>query len=722
MDINTKKTADEKIKDISKVYIKIYNVFFMYLFFILAILIATTVFLFLIRNLDNNSSLTNIDNNENIQASKLNFERQQKTRINTKWYEVRIIWGEIDEEKIKIKATNSLISIWWIILPRLIYADKSVDIEPIKYFLDEKYDKSKLETFIKHFILNEEISFFISKKPSLAKIDGSISNTFFLDCLNYSKIYNKVCNHYLNQYIDNFFYYDISTDYIWFKKTLEQTDQNRDKICKNIHKYILYSRITSLNKNIFDRCEDNEKLKIQETKSFVQINNEMENKYISEDIYSNKELNAYKLLSIQQIIFKDFLESKIPTERISKYLKFLGKIVKSNLIDNFYLDESYWFNNYYLTEQIDKFEDYSDEEAKRKIYWLIQDINSINYWNKLENIVWLESIIKNKELIRKYQTTEESTNRNNSTWRIEILSTEIENSEYLIISKKSIEWNKLKISWYIKTERDKNRKELTSVNLELTYNWQNFVVSKIQLISTEKNNALINNFISKQEKSLPETYEYFQDIMGFHNTESSLAWKDINICESIKNKITSSQISVVSCSDKELLVKNNDIDYKFSYNKYIVTKIDSTNKTINQEINDTFGWIQTNEDNIIDTLINIITFHDKNNFKTAYIDAETVRQIESQIWAILEFAQSWNKLLFETNIKWIDFIINYDKEKRILWPMYFKNMLINTRPLIIKNTYISLDNIEETKLFKKNPIDYIKVKDRSSYIIYQQAN
>ena len=715
--------AEEKIKMVSRIYARIYNIFFKYLLFILAIIISIIILIVINNKVVNGwLSLNQTDNENIILASKQNFEKQQTKKIQNNQFQIKMVWGEINESPKKIKSVNNLLSAWWIILPRLIYLDLSQPIASMKIFQKKDYDKLELWGFVVSTILNKDIDFYTTKKNYKAPINNSISNTFFLECLNYNKVYTKVCNHYINKYVDDFFYYEISKDYIGFKTILNKLPQRKEEICTNLNKYILYSKDSSISKSIFDECGDKYVSEIQNTKAFVQINNEIENKYISEDIYNNKDLNAYKLLSSQQIIFKDFLNWKIPTERISNYLVFLGKVIKSNLIDIFYLDEAYRFNNYYLSDQIDKFEDYSDEESKRKIYSLVQNINGINYWNKLENIIWLENLISNQSLIKKYETIEDNTNRDNWTGRIQILSTEIGNSKYLIINNEKIEWDIIKINWYIKTE-SKGKKNLTNIDLELLYNWQMFVVNKIKVNGSDKINSLVNKFIMEEEKSLPEMYEYFEKIIWFYDdSESTQQTGKVNICNDIKNKIESWQINILSCSEKEISLSNKSTEYKFTYNKYIINDIIISNDNLNQEINDKFGWIKTNEENIINTIVNIVTFKDRVNFKTKYIDEDTVVKIERQIWPILEFAQSWDKLLFETNIKWIDFIINYDKSKKILGPMYFKNILVNTRPLIIRNIYIKLEDIEETKLFKTNPINYIKNKDKSVYYLYQKAN
>lgn len=717
---NNIQTNNIKLDEIIKNYLKIYNIFFKYIFFITTVIVSLIISYVLIKQ--NNRTNDNPEFDQEILASKQYFENQQKQKVNKENLEIKIIWGKIIEENNKIESNNNLILIWWIVLPKLTFIDPFNTVKTIDYFSNKEYNILELESFIKKIVLNESTYLLENPKSNLAQIEDNIINTFSLDCINYNKIYTKVCNHYIKTYTENFFYYDISKDYIWFKNVIEKLS-DKEEICSNIKKYILYSKDTTISQNIFEACWKQYINEIQDTKAFVQINKWIDNKYIESITYQNKALNHYKLLSAQQIIFKEFLNWKIPTERINNYLEFLENTLKLGLLDNFYIDEAYWFNNYYLSDNIDKFDDYSDAEAKEKIYIILQKIISINYWSKLENIPWLENLITNKNIIKKLKITiDNNTIQDYNSWKITALSKDIDNSDYLIINTKKIEWDNMNIDWYIKIDT-KNKKYLISSEITLTYNWQFFIVSMIKINDMSNINNIMNKFISDQKKTLPETYEYLKESLWFYdNTGKDSNKQSENTCNELKNYAKTGNISITSCSDRLISINNKDIIYNFTYNNYIITKIEISNTTLNSEIKDSFWRIKTNEDNIIKTIINVVTYRDNENFKTKYINAETVEKIEKQIGPILEFAQSWNKLLFETNIKWIDFIINYDKEKQILGPVYFKNVLINTRPLIIKNIYIKLDDIDETKKIRSNPINYIKLKDKSSYFLYQKAN
>lgn len=722
---SNQKTLDKIVK-IWQDYKKVYNVFFKYIFFIITVFISILIAYAIINNTNKKTDIwweNRPDNWQSVIAAKQNFEKQQKLEIKYQNIEKLIIWDKIYEENNKFISNNNLLSLQWIILPKHILLKEDIEFKNIKYFSDGNYDKAELEKIVNTIILNENIEFESVQENQVAAISNSINDTFSLNCLDYTKVYNEICNHYINEFIENFFFYDISKDYNWFKQITEKLSNKKNKICENIEKYLLYTKDSNINKNLFLPCWAEYIDRLEDKKLFIRINNDLNKRIIDTKTYKNKYLNYYKLLSSQQIIFKEFSNGKIPIDRITKYSNFLLNLIKSNSLENFYLDEAYYFNNYYLVDQINKFDDYSDEEGKRKIYNILQGLNNINYWNKLESTKWLKDLLTNKDLIKVIEITEDIW-IDNLTWRIEILSKEIENSNYLIINSKKIDWYKLKIIWYIKILNNW-QKNLIDANIELEYNWQTFIVKKILTPNIEKLNWILENFISKWDKNLQETYSYIKENLWFYGNDddtSTTVYSIDNLCNQIKARWTWTNKSLSLCTNERIVLNNWSISYEFKHSNYIINEIKISNDWVNKEINENFWWIKTNQENILSIIMNILTYNEKENIKTKYIDIETVGIIERLIGPILDFAQSGNKLIFETNIKWIDFIIWYNKERKQIWPIYFKNILINTRSLIIKNAYIRLNEIDTLKKLKSNPLEYIKLSDKSAYFIYQMSN
>jgi len=87
---------------------------------------------------------------------------------------------------------------------------------------------------------------------------------------------------------------------------------------------------------------------------FIEIQRALENQSFEKIGYKDTLLNQYKLLSYQQQIYQDFLINKTDTYKIAIYLDFVAEVLKKNAIDHFYKDETYRYNNLYLSPTLEK--------------------------------------------------------------------------------------------------------------------------------------------------------------------------------------------------------------------------------------------------------------------------------------------------------------------------------------------------------------------------------
>ena len=64
----------------------------------------------------------------------------------------------------------------------------------------------------------------------------------------------------------------------------------------------------------------------------------------------------------------------------------------------------------------------------------------------------------------------------------------------------------------------------------------------------------------------------------------------------------------------------------------------------------------------------------------------------------------------------------YSLPTRTIEEVYFKDILLNNSPVLVKNTKIILDDnhLSDIKLFLKDPITYFKNKSPENYLIYMK--
>jgi hypothetical protein len=104
-------------------------------------------------------------------------------------------------------------------------------------------------------------------------------------------------------------------------------------------------------------------------------------KYVSDD----KELNAYKLLSLQQLIYNEVEKRRLNQPRVGAYLQFIKELLKNDtLLEHVYLDEVFLFNNTYLSNVL-KMPIFNMSAGQKETTKLLQQtIREVNIGSELE--------------------------------------------------------------------------------------------------------------------------------------------------------------------------------------------------------------------------------------------------------------------------------------------------------------------------------------------------
>jgi len=99
-------------------------------------------------------------------------------------------------------------------MPKNVFLYNIFPIAKKDYFKQENYDTKELENFAKNTIFNniEQIDKSIKNTISLP-IDYSIENTFYTNCISQKKLFQKTCDFYTQNFLKNFFIYNLSNDY-----------------------------------------------------------------------------------------------------------------------------------------------------------------------------------------------------------------------------------------------------------------------------------------------------------------------------------------------------------------------------------------------------------------------------------------------------------------------------------------------------------------------------
>lgn len=671
--------------------------------------------------LNSNIIIWEIKNKEITKANKI----QILENYNKNWIKFDILWWYIYNSWNEIYSYNNLSSFKNIILPYSFY---------IESWSLQKYDKNTKNTdykFLTNFVLanilikNErkwEIELNYDELKPLK--EEKIEKTFNLTCLN-SIIISPFCQKEIDKVFNNLYLYDISKDIYWMKNLYENLKNKwyKDQICQTYQKYTIHS--LDFNENfytIFKDCWEEYLKNYELMKDFSNINNSIINNKMDNKIFSNKNINAYKLLSFQKLIYINYEENKnFNVDLIWMYLSFLENIIKDQKIWNPYYDISYLYNNFYLSKILTEQKSNVNQKISEAIPKLTESINKINKWDNFFITKWLEKLIVNKTLINILNSKNNNLNLTTNTnlfpinkfqnlidslnwyYSIETWINPKDNSVYYS------KWNFVKT--FLVNNSDTKEIKL-SMQLNYKYDWNNFKLKDVKIEKYTDLQSVINN---KLEKDIYFGFSEMIELIKSYPLDKT--WK-IDFCERLNDviiKISSKElISVDNCSENNLKITQWKISYNFKFNWELLEKnsIIISDKEIQKSINETLNWNSNIiKDNFLSILPNILILKEEESKNEIINNIISVKvKFQHSFGTEIESIETIDKDNFHLKFTLDDYNMECDINKKENYRIY--NLIINweNNQYNLSNFSLSLLESEKNKInkFRTDPIWYIK--------------
>lgn len=730
---------------LTKTYIAIHNFTFKYVTFFVTIIISFFILQFIIAK-NTNASSENIDLRDILALQEKEsigrFNKLLKQSSVNDNMSIQIIQGPIQSDWDYIESINNLITYKWYIVPRFFYIYKTFPLVDISYFSTWEYEIKALDNFLQNIILakkdlgpnNEQ-----KKNKILPLTNNNIIDTFDLSCVFRNKIFQKICNNNIQRFIDVFFVYNISMDYDGLTQLFNKLawdEQKKQIMCKNLEKYITYANDTNTKiRTLFTKCTSSSIEIFQNFEGFIQIQKELENKQITNTTYTNKNLNTYKLVSVLQVIYKEIINNRMNTTNIMQYFDFLKQVLKPNKIDGFYKDLNFYFIVYYIKPRL---EDPNNRvNHKKEIDTLTKEINTINNGSDLLGFKWLLSQINNRNLIPIaysdiYTGSESANNEIQKVRNIKLL----ENISYLKIKNIIYSWNNILVNGDIllqKAQTSNKEKMKLDTTFSMYYQNSTFIVEKVKVTNQNTLNAVLKELLSKTKLTLNQIYEYIDNNIIFYDKAYQTDTTNLQ-CEVIQNTFNTQDI-VVNCTPGKVIFSKNitqgsestTITYTIWFAEYQITNITISDIQLENTIKEKLKSIQTNQANFMDILKWILSYTlPQAQFTTTewtnnmLIASEKIKNYLGI--NIVDIAEKNGRILVDFSVWGINFIGNYAISTHTIYPVYFKDILINNLPTKIKNLSLSLDDESQTDIYKfiSNPGNYIKSISPESYLIYNK--
>lgn len=533
------------------------------------------------------------------------------------WVEVKVLvpYGSALSDTKSFQTKSNLINYKWVILPQLGFININEDFFSLSDFNSQKLDRDNIKSLIDTLIINNNIYRKTTNLPNVEdfrwnwiSFEGDMVNWFNLKCLDSKKTSDFVCD----KFLDNFFkygkYYDLSkyaTELSKLTKNIRKQGKNTEAICSMIKDYTLRAWVVSDTLlSIMENCWDDDYKYYKKLINFIDLENSLRQPDLSDRVFDDPDLNAYKLLSAQQSVYKILDWTSINENYIKSYLSFVQALLNKDNWNNRYLapiykDIIYVFNTDELYQKLMQKWKLSSE--------LKSQIDQINNWNSLYGYMSLISQLTTPNLI-------------------------MNNTEYtgMEVEQKTID--DIFAQYYAMTDRLTIRKVTKLSDDEIRVQTEMFT-DKI-LTATDWETLKITVVLRKQDNLLyvdsikVANQQKFTDILSLYANEWNVTFyammgyieeqvwmwyekmsKDMEnqptFCEQIQER---EDISLYTCDESHISLYKWDIEYNFDLENWVLTSFTIGDESLENELKNRLGWVMFMKDETPAIIISIIDF------------------------------------------------------------------------------------------------------------------
>lgn len=615
-----------------------------------------------------------------------------------------------------LQSQNNLIKIAWFIIPNnsTIYSINT--LKPIEYFQNTGYD---IDTFRLQIgaLLNGSIPTINNNKHNNNILPTtSLYTTFDLSCIQQS-IHSPLCTQNIRNFLKTFYTFDLQlaeSELPSIMKNLNKSKQ-KDEFCQKLLTYSQYNQIfSSYIQTSIQSCDEQTKNIYERIQHLHAINTEIQNNTLTQTVYNDKTLNAYKIMSLAQAIIYDIQQDIVNARRIEAYSNQLQALLRKPIIDGIYRDMQYWIINYQILPYLQQ------NSTKNQNYSTISSLLlSLNRENTLLQHSWLQNMVTNQTLITQ-QKEIQSIENNNTDSIIQWLSS----LPYITIESTQITDEFININWKLNIVDAIAGESSTAFSATWQINLNRLIIQQIDLPEYKLFTTIINAFIQTRNTTLPWLYSYINENIALYRTQQNQ-----EICEQIEN-ISTFNINVCNASliQWEQIIQNTTTTYKIQIENNTIQQIQTSDPLLTDYLNKQYA--QTISDSIrIGSLIQeIITTQmpQDTNQEQISIDTDSIQVINtfSLFFKTTPTDVKYIQDIYyiEFSIDNINFVLTYNPQKNITWPLFFKDIIINEKPLRVSKWAITLEpeNSQIINKFVTNPLGYIQEVDPFTYQTYLQ--
>ncbi len=542
---------------------------------------------------------------------------------------------------------------------------------------------------------------------------------FNLHCIT-QRVHSPLCKENIDNFLDVFYTFNRNNvgEELTDIATNIKTQKHKKTFCQNTLKHVQYNQIFNQSiKEALTICDDDIRYLYEQHEILYTINTEITNNSYSTSVYDNPDINAYKSISLAQAILQDIQNNNINSRRMQAYINQIQALLRKPIIEPIYRDIHYFIINNQILPHIQQ------ESSNNRNYSQIRNqLLTLNRNNTLLQYSWLQNMLVNTDLI---QLAEENSIQNTINSTDSIIQW-LQSLPYINIERIQTTGQQIVIIGDLNIIDPIAGNTRTSFTTTGTIDLNRMIIQEIILDEYPLFTSILNSFIQSRNTTLPLLYSYINENIALYRNQQTHQ----EVCSEIKNLAT---FTINICNNNLVQwtqeINNQIVSYKINRENNTIQFIETSDPSLTQYLQDKYNNTITDAIRMPSLIREILL---------AEINEDPAQQKRLEDNNIVQIANSFesffktkpndivvfeNIYYIEFTIQSITFVLAYDIQNNISWPLFFKNIMVNNRPLRTQKRSIQFSNknTQDINTFINSPLDYIQEIDPFTYEIYIQS-
>ena len=629
------------------------------------------------------------------------------------------------------QTKSNLISYKWVILPQLAFINVNENFISLSDFNAQQLNRDDIKSLINTLIINNNIYRKTTNLPNIEDLrwngitfEWNMIDWFNLKCLDNKKASDFVCD----KFLDNFFkygkYYDLSkyaTELSKLTKDIRKYGKDTEPICNMIKEYTLRAwAVSDTLLSIMENCWEDDYKFYKKLISFIDLENSLRQPDLSDRVFDDPDLNAYKLLSALQSVYKILDWTSINENYIKSYLSFVQALLNKDNWNNRYLapiykDIIYVFNADELYQKLMQKWKLSSE--------LKLQIDQINNWNSLYGYMSLISQLTTPNLIK---NDGEYTGMEVEQKTIDdIFAQYYAMTDRLTIRKVTkLSDNEIRVQTEMFTDKIMAATDWETLKITVVLRKQDnlLYVDSIKVANQQKFTDILSIYAKEWNATFYAMMWYIEEqVWMWYEKMSKDADYQPTFCEEIQER---SDISVYTCDESHISLYKWDIEYNFDLENWILKSFTISDESLESELKNKLEWVMFMKDETPTIITSIIDF----SIETQDDNIEKKLDIFNQFRIHFKLVPDdihdieWESDEFIVDFTLWDFKLQgrYNTETHLLSKIMYTDCSENVE---IRNLTISITTENDSQLIEilNNPRIFLTQSNPAAYKKYQKV-